>query len=493
MWSMMLAAVLAVSWGSDREPKVLIIGVDGLLPAGLDAANAPSIRSLMRNGCWTMEASTDAYAISGAGWSNILCGVWPDKHRSPDNSFRSMRYDLYPHVLRRLSDSRPDLTSASITSWGPLDEVMLGNVSPAIRVFHDYEKDDGDVNCTRAAVEAMGREDLDLMFLYYADVDTAGHTHGFSPFVPEYVAEIEEVDGMIGRVLSAMLARPTFAREDWLVILTTDHGGSLDKNHGKNEASNRQIPFIVSGASAARGRFLHTVNQVDVVATTLEHLGVRVDPAWGLDSVAVGKPRACEFGQNLIVNGGAEWSTAAEDQRSNAGVPGWKDWGSMTTLAYGGVEGGPKAESRGPVSRGRNYFCGGAAQRAEMEQAIDLRPRRGEIEAGGVEFEFSGWFGGYGEQRDLAYAEVVFADERGVELSRHRIGPVTLEDRIRTWACGAPASPDSLTGLIDRTVRDGVPPDARMAVVRIVCEAGEGLNDGYADELSLVLAEGATR
>lgn len=476
---------------AQTSPKVLILGVDGLLPAALRTAlpDCPTFASLMEHGAWTFTASTDAHAISGAGWSNILCGVWPHKHRSPDNSFRTVRYDLYPHFLRRLAQERPDLKAASITSWAPLDEVMLGTIGPAIRIFHDYEKDNGDVNCTRAAVAAMADPDLDLMFLYYADVDVAGHNHGFSPFVPEYLAEIREVDAMIAEVLGALRARPRHAHEDWLIILTTDHGGSLDKNHGKNEPSNREIVFIVSGDAAARGKILHTVNQVDVVATALEHLQIPVDPAWGLDSCPVGKPRPCALGSNLIVNAGAEWSTAEPDQKADAGIPGWKDWTPLTTLPYGGVEGALTPDSRGPVERGRNYFCGGGSQRSSIEQAIDLRPLARELDTGRIAFVASGWFGGYASQRDLAYMDISFRSERGDELGRWRVGPVTVEERLNSWACGAPASPDSLTGLIERSERGEVPRGSRIAVVTLTCEAGEGLNDGYADELSLVLLD----
>ena len=43
-----------------------------------------------------------------------------------------------------------------------------------------------------------------------------------------------------------------YAREDWLIIVSTDHGGK-DKGHGQDIPECRTIFLIVSGKSAVRG------------------------------------------------------------------------------------------------------------------------------------------------------------------------------------------------------------------------------------------------
>ena len=49
--------------------------------------------------------------------------------------------------------------------------------------------------------------------------------------------------------MTAMAARPTFANEDWLVIITSDHGG-LGTGHSGGLPPQRTIPFIVAGRLA---------------------------------------------------------------------------------------------------------------------------------------------------------------------------------------------------------------------------------------------------
>ena len=68
------------------------------------------------------------------------------------------------------------------------------------------------------------------------------------------------------------MIRPNASREDWLVIVTTDHGGAgLD--HGPKDAENRTIPFIVSGPGAS-GVSLAGASHLDVTPTALAWLGV---------------------------------------------------------------------------------------------------------------------------------------------------------------------------------------------------------------------------
>ena len=102
-----------------------------------------------------------------------------------------------------------------------------------------------------------------------------------------YVDAIEKADEYVGALLMAMEKRPTVQKEDWLIVVSTDHGGR-GKGHGNNTPEERTIFLIVSGKSAARGTIEPTPNIVDVAPTVLQHLGVLIDPKWRLDGKAVG-------------------------------------------------------------------------------------------------------------------------------------------------------------------------------------------------------------
>lgn len=467
-------------------PRVLIIGIDGLGAPALEAANTPNLDALIADGCYTDQARTGVVTVSGPGWSSFLCGVWMDRHGVKDNSFKGAHYDQYPHFFKRLREAKPDVFTAHIADWMPIDEFILGsNTDSDFRFAHEYE-DNGDVRMTAATIDVLTNHDPDVTFVYFADVDIAGHTHGFHRAVPLYIAEIEEVDTQIGEVLNAMRARPHFADEDWLVIVSTDHGGTIDGSHGRNEDKHRKIPFIVSGRAAHKGTLYTTTNQVDIPVIAMAHLGVEVDPSWKLDGRVVGLTSSTEFDTNLIFNGDAEYNSGYTNVKINAGVPGWTDTGPMTVITYGASEGFPAPDSpgpdlSGPNSRGTNFFCGGVGKGSSIMQVIDIADIASQI-GQGVQFEMSGWFGGYADQRDLAWLTARFLDETGGELGRTTIGEVTVQDRIAAFGSENP------TGFILKLASGDLPRQTRRIELTLYAETGSGVCDGYADNLSLVLS-----
>src|SRR5271163_4911257 len=100
-----------------------------------------------------------------------------------------------------------------------------------------------DAEVARDAVEVLAQPALDVLFVHFDDVDGAGHGKGFHPIVPEYLKAIAKTDEYVGALLKALRQRPTFASEDWLILVSTDHGGS-GKSHGKNTPEHRTIFLI---------------------------------------------------------------------------------------------------------------------------------------------------------------------------------------------------------------------------------------------------------
>jgi len=481
----LLLSLAVLAPAQEREPaqvpKVLVIGIDGVRADALLDAETPAIDGLVADGCIALDASAPAQTVSGPGWSTVLCGVWPDKHRSTDNRFLITDYERYPSLFTLARRARPGIRTAYFGNWGPIGERILAKDPIDVRVSRADTKDDAPH--TAACVEAMRTDAaLDLVFLYLGEVDEVGHAAGFHRDSAAYRDAIAEADARVGAVLEAMRSRPGFARENWLVLLVTDHGGTIDLNHGRDIAEHRTIPFIVSGGSAARGVLRGTVNQTDVVATAFTHLGLTVDPMWDLDSTPVGlAPAAPLFGRNLVVNGDAEHAAPSAKPEGDLGVAGWRDLGSVSTLGYAQHKDFPTFETPGPPQRGRSFFFGGSAGESRIEQRIDLSAAAKEIDAWAVPFEFSAWLGGFAAQRDIAWCDLRWLDERGGELGSERLAAATAEDRAAAF--GGNAS----TGFLFRRVGGSVPPGSRVAEVILRFERSEGACDGYADSVSLVL------
>ncbi len=292
----------SVSRGAEVKPaprkKVLVIGIDGCRHDAAVAADTPHMDAIIARG--TRFVGTEilspnrvdqANTVSGPGWSNLLTGVWPNKHGVTNNRFFGSKYDSYPHFFVRAKAVKPEIRTASFSDWGPIAQKILSasdkTVNQPAEGAESYVKHDSEL--AEHCCEHLRNFDPDLVFLYLGQVDECGHTYGFHPTVKEYTQAIERVDGHIGQVQQAVESRKTYASEDWLTLLCTDHGGAgTDHGDGHTNPDIRRTFLIVSGPSAEVNAPQSQTYQVDVVATALTHLDVPLHQDWELDGKPVG-------------------------------------------------------------------------------------------------------------------------------------------------------------------------------------------------------------
>jgi predicted AlkP superfamily pyrophosphatase or phosphodiesterase len=262
------------------KKKALIIGIDGCRPDALAAASTPCMDALIADGAFSAKAQTGVHTDSAPCWSDMLTGVWNDKHGVKDNSFEGKNFGEYPHFFARIKEANPDLFTASLVNWAPINREILSGA--------DYSLECGDdVGVAKETANFLKREDPDLLFLQFDEVDAGGHKHDFHPDSAGYRAVIEKTDALIGLILDAVKSRKTYSEEDWLILSSTDHGGS-ERGHGRNVPEHRTIYLIVSGASARKGEILPAPVVADLPPTVAAHFGIEPDPAWGWEGRAVG-------------------------------------------------------------------------------------------------------------------------------------------------------------------------------------------------------------
>lgn len=229
-----------VSFGHSQTKKVLIIGIDGVRSDALLQANSPNIDLLTNNGTSSYDALNDDITISGPGWSAMLTGVWSDKHGVTDNSFSGQDYDTYPHFFHYVEENNSSLYTASICHWGPINDQIVGEDS-------DFKLNVGsDESVADEGCDLLQNEDPDVLFLHFDEADGVGHSTGFSPTNTIYLDKIEEIDSLVGEVVLCVTSRANYSSEDWLVLLSTDHGG-LGFSHGGVSIEEERIFFIASG------------------------------------------------------------------------------------------------------------------------------------------------------------------------------------------------------------------------------------------------------
>lgn len=327
--------------------KVLVVGMDGLNWAKVVEANAPTLDGLAASGtlgqsllyCGTVAASS-----SGPGWSTIATGVWPDKHGVKDNSFSGKQYGTYPDFLTRLEQVNPALSTLSILDWKPLHD--QGTFGSGIDTRISYNGDSNgyvgeDVKVTNSAVSRLRDTAVDAAFVYLGNTDVVAHASGTGS---AYINAIQTQDQQLSQMLAAVQARPSYANEDWLIVVTTDHGHSNPGGgHGGCGINDERRTWILArGASYGAGLKPIDTRLVDVAPSVFAHLGVTVNPSWNLDGKPVNVRSADPFDgltlQNRVhetgipasvlgwtPNGPSGWSVD-RSAMPIGGVTEWRGW-----------------------------------------------------------------------------------------------------------------------------------------------------------------------
>jgi hypothetical protein len=179
---------------------------------------------------------------------------------------------------------------------------------------------------------------------------------------------------------------------------------------------------------------------------------------------------------NLLVDPGAEAGVGASDS-SGVSVPeGWTTTETMTAVKYG-ASSFPTVEDGAAVDGGVNFFAGGpAAEASSATQTVDVSAAASEIDTGALPVTVSALLGGFASQADAASVTATFLSAAGPSLSAVTLPAVT------------PAERGDVTKLVPRALTATVPTGTRAIEVRIDAVRTDGsYNDGYADNISLVL------
>ncbi|MFD9481527.1 alkaline phosphatase family protein [Streptomyces nojiriensis] len=344
------AAAAAAAVNTD---KVLVIGIDGAVLDRVKAANAPHLNGLMAQGLTarsTLYASPMAATSSGPGWSTIATGVWPDKHGVKDNSFTGKNYAAYPDFLTRIENAKPALNTYAAADWEPITStdqngpIFSSKVDKRLSLKGDrdgYRTEDPKI--AAAAAAELRDQNPDAAFVYLGEIDVAGHSYGAAS--QQYLDTVARVDTLVGQLLTAVKNRPTYAQENWKILVTTDHGHTDSGGHGGSTIQERGTFVIAKGAGIPAGSVRADVRLADVAATALAQVGVSGS---GLDGVPLNAPdddpfdtlrpnlqaRADETGIPAGVKGfthtpPAGWSVD-NSRMGTGGVTEWAGWAFAT-------------------------------------------------------------------------------------------------------------------------------------------------------------------
>ncbi len=122
---------------------------------------------------------------------------------------------------------------------------------------------------TGAAMEFLGRQQVDFAFVYLGNVDEVGHKYGWMG--PEYRQAVEKSWKNIAALAAGL--------PEYTVMVTADHGGH-QRTHGCDIPEDMTIPLLIQGKDFAPGSQLEEASILDIAPTVAALLGVPADRDW---------------------------------------------------------------------------------------------------------------------------------------------------------------------------------------------------------------------
>lgn len=230
------------------EKKVAVIGFDGCradILSLMGSEDTSAIKTLKNQGgnlvlsyCGGVNyPAFNTQATSTApGWCSMVTGEWADVHGVTDNSI-PMKLTKHTLFTSLIEEGKADAT-AFYVSWGghfssddstystELAYIQQNNLNATFLKAND---DAGTVSNTLADIN---RTDCsDFIFCIIEANDHVGHDTGFCPANPDQAVIFAEAEGEALQMIHAIENRATYNTEDWLILITADHGG-YNTGHG---------------------------------------------------------------------------------------------------------------------------------------------------------------------------------------------------------------------------------------------------------------------
>jgi arylsulfatase A-like enzyme len=259
---------------------VIVIGIDGLSPDGIQKAATPNLHQLMKTGASTLHARAVMPTVSSPNWASMIMGAGPEQHGVTTNDWEPNKFEIaptavgpggtFPTIFGILRSQRPSARIACFHDWEGFARLFEQKVADIV------EHPKGPEQTTQRAIAYLREKQPEFTFIHLDHVDGAGHDHGHG--TPQYYQAVVQADQLIGLILQGLSDAGMV--KNTIILIISDHGGK-GKGHGGATMAEIEIPWIINGPGVAIGKELNThVNTYDTAATVAYILGLKTPDCW---------------------------------------------------------------------------------------------------------------------------------------------------------------------------------------------------------------------
>lgn len=296
-----------------RVKKTVFVIVDGISSDVLEKIQKPNLDLISRQGGYTRahvggEKGTYSQTptISAVGYNSLLTGTWVNKHNVWDNDIKAPNYNYWT-IFRFFKEQYPAKQSAVFSTWLDNRTKLVGDGLPQTdKLKTDYSFDGFELDTLHfphdklsdyihkidekvvdEAASYIKTNSPDLSWVYLEYTDDMGHKYGDSD---QFHDAIRMMDKQMGRLWEAVQYREKNFKEDWLVVITTDHGRDPKDGKGHGGQSDRErSTWIVTNAKDLNANFKSNPGVVDIMPTIARHMDVRFpkEQAFEVDGVSL--------------------------------------------------------------------------------------------------------------------------------------------------------------------------------------------------------------
>lgn len=257
-----LFILLSTITGFSKTRKAVFIIIDGVPADMIERLNTPTINRIASQGAYARAYTggevggySQTPTISAIGYTNLLTATWLNKHNVGGNSNLKPNYNYWT-IFRIAKEQKREYKTAIYSSWTDNRTVLLGEGKKETgHLKIDYvcdgfdldtlrfpQKDkelhifDIDEHVSKQAAQGIRNDAPDLSWVYLWYTDDAGHIEGNGSFFDEYT---QKADLQIERIWQAVQYREKHFDEEWMVVVTTDHGRT-ESGYGHGGQSERE-------------------------------------------------------------------------------------------------------------------------------------------------------------------------------------------------------------------------------------------------------------